>query len=59
MRHAQQPATFGDDRMDSQLSPAEKTLVDYAQEAVIRYNRMRHAHGGIDTLYAFVLEGGL
>ena len=28
----------------------------YAQSAVVSYNTMRHAHGGIDTLYSFVLS---
>ena len=41
------------------LTQEEQELVEYAQAAVVRYNRMRHANGGIDTLYAFILsEGG-
>ncbi len=49
-------ATPGTDGMDIKLTPEEKTLVDHAQEAVVRYNKIRHANGGIDTLYAFLLS---
>ena len=30
--------------------------MDYSKEAIVTYNRMRHANGGIDTLYAFLLS---
>lgn len=42
--------------MEAQLTPAEQELVQYAQDAVVRYNTMRHANNGIDTLYAFLLS---
>lgn len=38
------------------LTSEEKELVRYSQEAVVKYNKIRHANGGIDTLYAFVLS---
>lgn len=38
------------------LTPEENSLVEYSKAAVERYNRMRHAQGGIDTLYAFILS---
>jgi cytidine deaminase len=34
----------------------EKRLVAYSKEAIVKYNTIRHAHGGIDTLYAFLLS---
>jgi len=42
--------------MDLDLAPEENRLVEYAKEAIGRYNRIRHANGGIDTLYAFLLS---
>jgi cytidine deaminase len=42
--------------MNLDLTPAEKRLVEYSQEAIVKYNKIRHANGGIDTLYAFVLS---
>ncbi len=42
--------------MDVELTPEEKKLVEYAKEAVIKYNKIRHANGGIDTLYSFLLS---
>lgn len=42
--------------MDTQLTPEEQQLVQHAREAVVRYNRMRHARGDIDTLYSFLLS---
>lgn len=42
--------------MKIDLSPEEKRLVDYSKDAIVRYNKMRHAKGGIDTLYAFLLS---
>lgn len=53
---AREASTLGDDGMDITLTPEEKILVNYAQGAVVRYNKVRHAHGGIDTLYAFLLS---
>jgi cytidine deaminase len=42
--------------MNINLTPAEERLVEYSQEAIVKYNNIRHANGGIDTLYAFVLS---
>ncbi|MEK7110110.1 MAG: hypothetical protein AAB876_02715 [Patescibacteria group bacterium] len=42
--------------MDINLTPEEKRLVEYSKEAIIKYNKMRHANGGIDTLYSFILS---
>jgi len=42
--------------MKINLSPEEDQLVEYAKEAVARYNTIRHATGGIDTLYSFILS---
>lgn len=42
--------------MNIELSPEEKRLVEHSREAIIKYNKIRHANGGIDTLYAFVLS---
>jgi cytidine deaminase len=42
--------------MTRQLSPDEHLLIDYAKDAVVRHNTMRHAAGDIDTLYAFLLS---
>lgn len=39
-----------------QLTSEEQKLVDYAKKAVVKYNKQRHAKGGIDTIYAFVLS---
>ena len=38
------------------LNSEEKRLVEYAKEAIVKYNKIRHAHGGIDTLYSFLLS---
>ena len=42
--------------MAIELTPEEERLVAYAKDAIVRYNTMRHAAGGIDTLYAFLLS---
>ncbi len=42
--------------MTTHLTPEETRLVEHAKEAIVRYNMMRHFHGGIDTLYAFLLS---
>lgn len=42
--------------MDVQLTPEEKKLTDYSKEAIVRYNNIRHANGGIDTLYSFLIS---
>lgn len=42
--------------MDPTLTLEESNLVDYAKTAIVRYNQIRHEHGGIDTLYAFLLS---
>ncbi|GHO98122.1 hypothetical protein KSF_081700 [Reticulibacter mediterranei] len=31
-------------------------MIEHAKQAIIKYNMMRHARGGIDTLYAFALS---
>lgn len=38
-----------------ELTKDETTLVEHSKDAVIKYNRMRHKTGGIDTLYSFIL----
>lgn len=38
------------------LTLEETRLVEYAKEVIVKYNQMRHANGGIDTLYAFLLS---
>ena len=42
--------------MDINLTSEEKTLVEHAKEAVVKYNTIRLAKGDIDTLYGFVLS---
>jgi len=42
--------------MNNDLPPDEVQLVEYSKGAVVKYNKIRHAHGGIDTLYAFLLS---
>jgi cytidine deaminase len=44
--------------MNTDLSADEQRLLTYAQDAVTRYNSMRHGRGGIDTLYSFLLSDG-
>jgi len=34
----------------------EKRLIEHAKKAVVKYNKIRKAKGGIDTLYAFVMS---
>ncbi len=38
------------------LTPSEKKLVEYSKRAVVRYNKVRHRKGGIDTLYSFLMS---
>lgn len=42
--------------MDTTLPPEEEKLVEYVKEAIVKYNKVRHANGGIDTLYSFLLS---
>lgn len=42
--------------MTANLTPDEERLVKHSQEAVVKYNKVRHAKGGIDTLYSFLLS---
>lgn len=42
--------------MDIELTSEEGKLVEYAKEAVVKYNKIRHTNGGIDTLYSFLLS---
>ena len=42
--------------IDMALTSNEQMLVGHAKEAIVRYNRQRHAKGGIDTLYAFLIS---
>lgn len=42
--------------MNIELTAEEQRLVEYAKAAVVKYNTIRHANGGIDTLYAFLLS---
>lgn len=41
--------------MDISLTQVEQKLVDHAKESVVKYNNSRHAKGGIDTLYGFLI----
>jgi cytidine deaminase len=42
--------------MTTKLTPTEKRLIEYAKRAIVRYNKIRHKKGGVDTLYSFVLS---
>ncbi len=42
--------------MGRDFTSEEKRLVEYAKEAIVKYNTLRHAKGDIDTLYGFVLS---
>jgi cytidine deaminase len=42
--------------MDYKMTADEMKLVEYSKEAIIKYNKIRHSNGGIDTLYAFLLS---
>ncbi|MDP3988233.1 MAG: hypothetical protein Q8P80_03760 [Candidatus Levybacteria bacterium] len=42
--------------MNIDLTPEEEKLVEYSKDAVVKYNKIRHANGGIDTLYSFLLS---
>lgn len=42
--------------MDIPFTSDEEKLVEYAKAGVIKYNQIRHQHGGIDTLYSFLLS---
>ena len=41
--------------MNITITPKEQKLLDYSKEAIVKYNKMRHEKGGIDTLYAFLV----
>lgn len=41
--------------MNVDLLPDEQRLIGHAKDAIVRYNKMRHEKGGIDTLYSFLL----
>ena len=41
--------------MNIDLTPEEQKLVEYSKEAIIKYNKIRHVNGGVDTLYSFLL----
>ncbi len=47
--------------MDIRLTSAEQKLVEYAKAGVVKYNKQRHARGGIDTLYGLLIteEGSI
>lgn len=47
--------------MDVQLSLLEEKLLEHAKKSVEKYNKIRHAKGGIDTLYSFLItkEGNI
>lgn len=42
--------------MNIQLTEEERNLIEHAKKAIVRYNETRHANGGIDTLYSFLLS---
>jgi len=43
------------------LTPTEQTLLNHAKEGVAKYSGQRHAKGGTDTLYSFLIttEGSI
>ncbi len=42
--------------MDVQLTSEEEKLIEYSKEAIVKYNKIRHANGGVDTLYSFLMS---
>lgn len=44
--------------MDIALTPEENKLLEHAKEAIVKHNKIRHANGGIGTLYSFILSDG-
>ena len=42
--------------MNIKLTQDELGLVEHAKRSIVRYNRQRHARGGKDTLYSFLLS---
>ena len=42
--------------MEPNLTDEEKRLIDYAEEAIVKYNQIRHKNEGIDTMYSFLLS---
>jgi len=42
--------------MKLDLTSEETNLIEHAKEAIVRYNKIRHENGGIDTLYSFLLS---
>lgn len=42
--------------MELNFTSAENRLIEHAKAAIVNYNKIRHAHGGIDTLYSFILS---
>lgn len=41
--------------MDIKLTSKEQKLVEHAKASVEKYNQQRHALGGLDTLYGFLI----
>ncbi len=42
--------------MNVQLTPEEKKLIEYSKKAIVKYNKIRRANGGMDTLYSFLIS---
>lgn len=42
--------------MKIKLTHDEKKLVEHAKKTIVKYNKMRHKKGGIDTLYSFLMS---
>ncbi len=42
--------------MNTEFTSDEKNLIEYAKKSVIKYNKMCHEKGGIDTLYSFLVS---
>ncbi len=42
--------------MSIKLTSEEKKLINYTKRAVVKYNKIRHKRGGIDTLYSFLIS---
>lgn len=42
--------------MNNDLTPEEEKLIEYSKDAIVKYNKIRHTNGEIDTLYSFLLS---
>lgn len=42
--------------MTNKFTSDEKKLVEHAKKSIIKYNKMRHKKGSVDTLYSFLMS---